>query len=203
MKNHWFNLLKKLDYKEGERIIDIGGAYDPVPIADVVVDICNLGRGGKSYTLLDMCSQYLPFPDKSFDIAICSQTLEDLCSPTLILSEMQRVAKRGIIESPHRGVESTKHFYNHLKEDGSLEEIWHFGVGHHKWLIETIDDYITFVPKIQYMLMIHPIPKWTGPGGIEYIWNTDIKAKIMYDIEEEPISENYRKFKRDNKQYWE
>lgn len=44
--------------------------------------------------------EHLPFPDKSFDIAICSHTLEHSLILPYALDEMQRVAKRGIIVVP-------------------------------------------------------------------------------------------------------
>jgi hypothetical protein len=204
MKDHWFDLLKRLDYKSGQTIIDIGGAMDPVPIADVVVDLIDLGKGGKSYTKLDVCTQPLPFENKSFDIAICCQTLEDLFCPTLILAEMQRVAKRGIIQSPHRGPESLKNtYYECRRQPHSMDEIWHFGTEHHKWLIEEKDGYLWFTPKVQYMLMVHPIPQWRGPGGIDHMWENNIKAKVFYDIDEFGTLDNYKIFREDNRQFWE
>ena len=208
MKDHWFDLLKKMDYKSGEKIIDIGGGMDPCPIADVVVDIGDFKKGGKSTLILDICSQQLPFSEDEFDIIICSQTLEDLGCPTLILSEMTRVGKRGVIEVPHRGVESLKNtrYNSQPKPDYAYEEVWHFGVGHHKWLIEEKGDALVFTPKIQYMLMRHPIPKWTGPGGITYFWDKykthPLKAFMCYDINEDAVDKNYCSFRRENEKYW-
>lgn len=204
MRNHWEKLLEKLDYKKGDKIVDIGGAMDPVPIADVVIDIVNLGKGGKSYCLLDLNTETLPFEDNEFDICICSQTLEDLCSPGLVLKEMQRIAKKGVIEVPHRGPESLKntHYDGYPKPEGAMDEVWHFGTGHHKWLIEKIDGKLQFVPKIQFMLMRHYIPKWTGPGGVSVFWEDKIDYTIMYDVYERTMEQDYRSFRERNKEYW-
>lgn len=204
MKHHWQELLQQLDYKEGEKILDVGGAYDPVPIADVVIDCLNLGKGGKSYTLLDLNCQGFPFPDNYFDVCICSQTLEDLPSPRLAMIEMSRVAKRGIIEMPHRGPESLiNRYYDKDKPDCAMDDVWHFGVGHHKWLFEEIDDGLHAVPKIQYLLMYYPIPGWRGDHGIRYIWRDNIKCSMIYDIDENVMAADYRRFREDNRQYWE
>jgi ubiquinone/menaquinone biosynthesis C-methylase UbiE len=205
MKDHWEKLLASLNYKTGEKILDVGGAMDPVPIADVVIDLGNLGLGGKSYTLLDLCSDPFPFPDKYFDICICSQTLEDLASPKLAIKEMSRVAKRGIIECPHRGPESlVSTSYNSLpKPPYSRNDVWCFGTEHHKWLIEEIDQYLCFTIKSQIYLMYHPIPKWTGPTQIQYLWKDKIDYLLMYDISPYNMHANYSNFREKYKQYWE
>jgi len=203
MRLHWRELLKELDYKEGETILDVGGAMDPVPIADMVVDCADFGKGGKAYTILDLCTNSFPFTDNSFDICICSQTLEDLACPHLAILEMSRVAKRGIIEVPHRGVESLKNkHYNNTRFDYSMEEVWHFGTGHHKWLFEEQNDMLTFVPKIQFLLMRYPIPDWCGPRGIRFQWQDRINYGLMYDIDEHAIEANYADFRERSERYW-
>lgn len=194
MRLHWQKLLKELNHQPGGKIIDIGGGMDPVPVADMVVDAVDQGLGGRAYTFLDLASQKLPFEDNSFDIAICCQTLEDLTSPTLILQEISRVAKRGVIEVPHRGAESIPH-----KTANGL--CW-FGTGHHRWLIEEIDGQLVFVPKRADMLCRHPIPKWTGPGGIHMTWEHEIPAKVMMDIFDDQINANYRDFKERSREFW-
>lgn len=206
MKDHWKRLLAGLDYKSGESIIDIGGAMDPVPIADVVVDLIPPTTKVDKFYQVDITCQGLPFQDKSFDICVCSQTLEDLTSPMLVLSEMQRVAKRGVIEVPHRGVESLKnlHYNGKPKPSYAMPEVWHFGVGHHKWLIEQHgENMLLFTPKIQYMLMRHPIPKWNGPGGITFYWKDGFKFGLMYDIDEQVVDQNFMDFRERNRQFWE
>lgn len=188
MRLHWQDLLRQLNYRPGETILDVGGAMDPVPIADVIIDCADLGRGGKSYTILDLCINTFPFPDNHFDICICSQTLEDLASPGLALLEMSRVAKRGIIEVPHRGAESIKFFW------APDHSVWTFGANHHKWLIEEIDDKLNFTIKRYDLLMKYPIEKWNGPGGIRFQWENEIPHNIIYDINDSVIDSNYNKF---------
>jgi SAM-dependent methyltransferase len=205
MRLHWQDLLADLNYQEGETIIDVGGAMDPVPIANVVVDIVNLGRGGLTYTLLDLCSDRLPFEDDAFDICICSQTLEDLPSPKLALQEISRVAKRGIIEVPFRGPESVKnlHYNGYEKPPGALDEVWCFGTEHHKWLCEEIDGVLHFTFKNQMHLMRHPIPKWTGRGGIRFQWEGSVPFQIHYDMDQAKMDQNYARFRNDNRESWE
>jgi ubiquinone/menaquinone biosynthesis C-methylase UbiE len=199
MRDHWKQLLSKLQYREGEKIIDVGGAMDPIPIADVVVDCMDLHRGGKQYCLLDLCSDRFPFPDNAFDICVCSNTLEDLASPRLALMEMSRIAKRGVIEVPHRGPESLKnsHYNGMLRESYSMDEVWHFGTGHHKWLFEKVNGILRGVPKIQFLLMRHPITHWNGPSHIQLLWNNEIPFQIVYDIDEEYMNLDYARFRQE------
>jgi SAM-dependent methyltransferase len=204
MRDHWQDLLKRLDWQEGQSIIDIGGAMDPVPIADEVVDIVNLGRGGKHYTILDLCADTLPFPDNAFDICVCSNTLEDLGSPALILREMSRVAKRGIIDVPHRGPESlmNTHYDGYPKPSYAMSPVWCFGTEHHKWLIEEIDGVLCLVVKNQRALSMYPIPEWRGPSHVSFAWENSIPHETLYDVDMDVINRNYQDFRDNNREFW-
>ena len=205
MKHHWQELLTLVDYRPGQRILDVGGAMDPVPIADVVVDCYDLGLGGKSYTLLDLCADTLPFPDNYFDVCICSQTLEDLACPMLALREMSRVAKRGIIECPHRGMESLRVSQNSLVQKpvySSDVDVWCYGTEHHKWLIENVNGELFFTVKNMVYLALHPIPKWTGDNQVRFVWHDRIPHKVFYDIDPRSMHMNYHDFRERNRMYW-
>lgn len=191
MRDHWQQLLDNLGYKPGDRILDIGGAMDPVPIADVVVDVVNLGKGGKEYVLQDITWQPLPFEDNSFEICVCSQTLEDLTCPTLILHEMQRVARRGVIECPHRGKESLKNYYSNEEREAG---VFSLGASHHKWLIEVLNGVMHFTPKVFRLLMKYPIAEWSGPGGATIYWDDKIPFQVNLDVFDHEIMKNYADF---------
>jgi ubiquinone/menaquinone biosynthesis C-methylase UbiE len=53
-----------------------------------------------------VCTDRLPFEDKSVDFLICSHTLEDLRDPIRVCREINRVAKAGYIEVPSRAMET-------------------------------------------------------------------------------------------------
>jgi hypothetical protein len=91
----------------------------------------------------DICDRTpWPFADKSFDVAICSHTLEDVRDPLWVCSELMRVARRGYIEVPSRVFESSL----------GLERPRQAGLSHHRWLIDIEGSRIRFLPKYH---MIH------------------------------------------------
>ena len=71
----------------------------------------------------------LPFADKSFDFVICSHVLEHVPDPALVISELQRVASRGYIETPSAGWEKV------------------VGFPFHRWMVSSRDGKLIFERK--------------------------------------------------------
>ena len=129
-------------------VVDIGGWAQPFTRANYVVDLMPyetrgvFGRIGPerecfskdTWLHVDLCTNALPFADKSVDFIICSHTLEDLRDPIRVCREMVRVAKRGYIEVPSRRMETI----------WNLEHRGYPGYYHHHWLVEIADAAITF-----------------------------------------------------------
>ncbi len=88
-----------------DRVLDIGSGDNPHPRADVYLD-SSLSDSNRWGPLRRDCNlilgelESLPFRDKSFDIALCFHVLEHVNDPIKAAGEIQRVAKRGIIEMP-------------------------------------------------------------------------------------------------------
>jgi ubiquinone/menaquinone biosynthesis C-methylase UbiE len=81
-------IIEKLNIKEGERILDIGGSmkqHSEIKI-DTLIDIIRpedapYGKSklkAKKFIKVDVTSQKLPIGDKEFDVCLCTHTLEDL-----------------------------------------------------------------------------------------------------------------------------
>ncbi|HCY87629.1 MAG TPA: methionine biosynthesis protein MetW [Desulfobacteraceae bacterium] len=51
----------------------------------------------------DINQELEDYPDKSFDYAICSQTLQQVYDPVTLISAMLRVAKKGVVSFPNFG----------------------------------------------------------------------------------------------------
>ncbi len=134
---------------DDDRVLDIGGWYEPFNRADTVVDILpyetrgtagHTGPAEERFTadtwiIHDINSREpLPFDDNQFDFATCAHVLEDIRDPIGLCSELSRVAKRGYIEVPARIVEQTM----------DLEGEGYAGYYHHRWLVDFEEPTITF-----------------------------------------------------------
>jgi hypothetical protein len=109
---------------DSRTILDVGGWFNPEPRATHVVDLMPWETRGVRLSLEQLPGERftketwfqadflakdfkLPFGDKSFDFVLCGQTVEDLADPSVLLQEMQRVGKAGVIECPSRLSEQT------------------------------------------------------------------------------------------------
>ena len=126
---------------DDHRVLDVGGWAKPFTRADWVVDIMpydNRGWAGRqgpererfsrdSWVQMDVNSkERLPFEDKFFDFVVCSHTLEDIRDPVFLCSELNRVAKRGYLETPSMLAELAF----------GTESRAYAGYYHHRWLVE-------------------------------------------------------------------
>ncbi len=99
--------LIDFDIPAEARVLDIGSGSDPFPHATVLVDrfpeaTCHRTTAwvtqGKPIYQADV--QQLPFADKVFDFVSCVHVLEHVDDPLRACLEIQRVGKRGYIETP-------------------------------------------------------------------------------------------------------
>ena len=97
----------KHQFKEGEKVLDVGSGGDPFPFATVLADkfiepsvhrSSEFKSGGKSVYVCDICD--MPFGNKEFDYVVASHILEHVDNPIAACKELQRVGKAGYIESP-------------------------------------------------------------------------------------------------------
>ena len=109
-------IIEKFNIKPSDRILDVGGSmkqHQEIKI-HTLVDIIRpegapYGRSklkAKNFVRLDITREKFPFKDKEFDFCICTHTLEDLTTPFLVIDEMSRVAKRGLIVTPSMGADT-------------------------------------------------------------------------------------------------
>lgn len=127
-----------LSIKPGDRVLDAGGGHNPLKRADVVVDIDDQPTSHRNgnplmlyphQTFVQATLENLPFADGEFDYVFCSQTLEHVEHPDRACKELQRVAKRGLIDTPRSCVDIG---FSHVD---------------HRWLIDRIDGTLYFRPK--------------------------------------------------------
>ncbi|MGI8632309.1 MAG: class I SAM-dependent methyltransferase [Solirubrobacterales bacterium] len=132
------------------RVLDVGGWARPLARADAVIDLLPYetrglyGRDGdterfgpEDWTQRDICDpEPWPYADDSFDVAVCSHTLEDVRDPIRVCRELSRVARSGYIEVPSIAEELC----------WGVQGRW-VGWSHHRWLVERDGPGLSFAMK--------------------------------------------------------
>ncbi len=144
------------DIPENYKVIDIGGASEPLKRADYLVDIVPYEKihfkhakgpgeirfNKDRFIQQDICDKKpLPFEDKFFDFSYCSHVLEDIRDPLSVCSELIRISKAGYIEVPSRIYETT--FGIEIKKLA--------GAAHHRWVVDTENNKLRFTFKYLYI----------------------------------------------------
>lgn len=101
-----------LDIRSGDKILDVGSGNNPNPFATVLMerfieDKSHRGFnpvqtvvGGERKQLVVGDLQYIPFKNKSIDVVVANHVIEHVDDPIKACLEIQRVGKRGYIETP-------------------------------------------------------------------------------------------------------
>ncbi len=134
------------------RVLDVGGWAAPLARADVVLDLMPYESRGlygapvdrerervtaATWVQHDICAREpFPFDDDSFDLVVCSHTLEDVRDPVWVCSELARIGRAGYVEVPSR-----------LEEQSWGVNGDFVGWSHHHWLIDVVDGGLEFVFK--------------------------------------------------------
>ncbi len=167
-------------------VLDIGGWASPFNRANFVMDAQPFETRGfyrtfggpafqgpadehftkDTWICRDICDhEPYPFADKSIDLVICSHTLEDVRDPVWVCREMNRIAKRGYIETPSRVAESCRGW-----ETPKLA-----GLSHHRWFVETDGTRVIFAMKPH---RIHSHWRFSLPRG--YLTRLTPEEKVIW-----------------------
>jgi len=125
------NLYKSFLLSPEDLVLDVGSGHNPNPRSNVLCDrfLFDHTERNENPAKIDRPmvvgdAGILPFKDKSFDFVICSHLLEHVPEPAKIISELQRVGKRGYIETPSSVWEKIHSFPFHRwyvhKENGVI-----------------------------------------------------------------------------------
>ena len=202
-------IIEKLKIKKTEKVLDVGGAmmqHDQIRI-DTLVDIIwpedapytSSNLKAKKFVQLDITRQKLPFKNKSFDVCLCTHTLEDIYNPFLILGEMQRVAKRGLIVTPSMGKDMV---YSHLDITDWLTGARRTpGLSHHKWFFLNSGKKMLVIPKNYGVLFSETfqIVDWKGEDEFVCIWKDKIDFEIFPEFDIHKLIDFYEEFIRENR----
>lgn len=121
-----------------DRVLEVGGAANAFPRADVVCDL-TFGQTGQrngapgvfrnGTTYVEAAAEALPFRDGEFDFVWCTQVLEHVRDPARAAAELSRVARRGFVEVPSRVGEMLN------------------GNPTHRWVVDREGDVLVFRPR--------------------------------------------------------
>lgn len=146
---------------DAERVLDVGGWYQPFNLATHVLDLCPYDTrrvqdaldpedaerfSAASWTVADVCAPPWPYPDGFFDFVLCSNLLEDVRDPLAVCRELNRVGRAGYIETPSRLREIfAKRAPGPLgRWRGRAPEV---GFYHHRWFVELDGTHLRFTAK--------------------------------------------------------
>ena len=116
-----------MNIRPDDFVLEIGSGHNPKARSDVLCDkfiTDDEQRGGgivADRPIVEADGQFLPFADRAFDYVICSHVLEHVEDPAQLIAELERVARRGYIETP--------------SEIGERIYGWHY----HNWVINLVD----------------------------------------------------------------
>lgn len=103
-------------------ILDVGGAAAPWSIATHIADI----QPGQSFTG-DICRpdvwEKVANFSTSWDLIVCTHTLEDIRDPGFVLDQINRLSKAAFIAVPHKHTEL-----------GWIDSPAYVGYCHHRWI---------------------------------------------------------------------
>lgn len=194
MKDGKQAVLDYLKEKKFERVLDVGGAM--FPWADEFVthyfDIQEIPNKncfvGNVCSLEDWEAFYSWEVDgKLFDFAICTQTIEDIRDPRMVLGQLEDIAKEGFISVPCKHTELCKEIECSTKEDmehWGIEGLYR-GYIHHRWIFTIRDNVLWAIPKLAFIDYLKGLEWATLENKNKYYhelsfrWRGNIPFKII------------------------
>jgi len=202
-------IIKKLKIKPIDKVLDIGGSMTQHSVIkiDTLVDIIrpedspyNPSKlNAKRFVKLDITRNKLPFKDKEFDVVLCTHTLEDLPNPFLVIEEISRIAKRGLIVTPSMGYDMVFTPIDYTDWLSGARRIP--GEAHHKWFFINDNGVLRVIPKYYGILYTgdFQVVNWSGKREMEYYWKDEINYEEFSSLNIHSLIDEYKKFITKNK----
>ena len=174
-----------MNIRADDFVLEIGSGHNPKARSDILCDKFigdDEQRGGAIVTdrpMVEADGQFLPFADATFDYVICSHVLEHVEDPAQLIAELERVARRGYIETP--------------SEIGERIYGWHY----HNWVVNLVDGCLMLrknEKKSQFGQLFHRLAVTDKHWKrfhithhdlflVQYEWEDEINYKILLDHE--------------------
>lgn len=204
-------IIERLKIKPSDRVVDIGGSlkqHEAIAV-DTLVDIVRPEEApywpsqlrAKKFVKADLNRDRLPFRDKEFAVCLCTHTVEDLYNPFPLLSEMGRIAKRGLIVTPSRGkdMEFSRVNFSDWRTGARRQP----GNSHHHWLFEEKDGAIYVVTKNYPLLYTQEfsICRWMGEEECRFFWQGKVPYRVFNPVRFHDLVTEYRDFMKKNQKF--
>jgi len=197
-------IIKKYKINPQDKILDIGGSMKQHREfnIDTLVDILKPEEApytpdkllAKKFVRVDITRERLPFSDKEFDFCLCSHTLEDLIYPFLVIEEMTRVTKRGLIITPSMGYDMV---FSHINFTDWLTGARRIpGQAHHKWFFYQKGKRMRIIPKNYPILYTSGVQVvgWGGEKEFIHYWEGKIEYEKGDDLNIHNLIDEYVKY---------
>jgi len=162
---HYFGRLTKLaqlGIRPTDLVLDLGSGQDPQPRANILCDkfvadsqerACQAGVIiDRPFVVAD--ATRTPFPNQAFDFVYCSHLLEHLDEPQRLLCELQRIGRRGYIETPSK----------------IYEKLW--GWDFHRWFV-SLDGNRLVIEAKDRVIFDEDLHRW---------FSTQIERKPIWNV---------------------
>lgn len=164
-------------------VLEVGSGGNPYPRANVLLDAYEETRERHWEPLVHdrptvlAFGENLPFKDKAFDFVIAAHVLEHTPHPEKFLSELQRVAKAGYIETPDAFMERINPYKDHRLEV-MLKEDTLFIRKKTSWIID--QDLVDLYERhAKHWITRELIPGHPAAFHMRYLWKDKINFKIL------------------------
>ena len=164
-------------------VLEVGSGGNPYPRANVLLDAYEETQERHWVPLISdrptvlSFGENLPFKDKSFDYVIAAHVLEHSPYPEKFLSELQRVALGGYIETPDAFMERINPYKDHRLEvtlrDGGLVVR-----KKSKW-VNDADLLELYEQRAKAIITRETIPQNPDSFHMRYFWQDTIKFSIV------------------------
>ena len=202
-------IIKKMGIISTDRVLDIGGSMMQHHLikVDTLADLIRPEDApygpskllAEHFVKVDITREKLPFGEKEFDVCLCTHTLEDLPSPFLVIDEMSRVSKRGLIATPNMGEDMKFSPIDFTDWNSGPRRVP--GQAHHKWFFIKEGGILKIIPKNYPVLYTSEfgITDWMGEKEMVYSWEGKINYKEVSGLNIHNLIDEYEKFVNSNK----
>lgn len=191
-------VLEYLQRKQFKSVIDIGGAGKPwaneyvTAYLDMNADWRLKGKTdavlfNENISDIEGWLRVFQHVDKNgpFDFAICTQTLEDIRNPPIVLRELPLITKGGYIDVPSKyhelryGCERPDE--KEMRNRGMTSHI--MGYSGHRWIMNMVDRVLELYPKLPFIEHLEGLHQWNVVPGdaLCFWWKESIPFKIVGD----------------------